>query len=484
MNRRQHDSPRDSAPEPRPTHAAASFSDGDTQVEVDPASAASVERKAGTAALQTDPVPADGDDPEATLVITPEMVRKASESVPPATGTTIPPENNQAADVSATIVDGPAETSADATLPDLAQLEPPADDGSRPAAADGQTTPAAPIIAEVSRALNSTLAPARPVEDPAFRGRFRCVDEPVAANGLLVWHAEDRITGQRVILREMDRDADNRSEARLALQQEAAVLAALNHPAVPRITGCGETTRNGFWLVTSAETPAAEPVLGDLITQCHAFPVESHERQAAMTDLLRRLALTAEAVAAVHAAGILHLNLTPETVQTHAAGGITLGGWEHAVSIDSLPAPEEAGNDLTGRSEPHSWTGQPAWTAPEQSRGQAALLSPACDVYTLGSLLYYALTGSPPLDDDVTVRMLAQLRTGAITPPSARNPRLSAGLDAICRRAMSVEASARYASAGELAADLWNWQTGLEATPGASWRERRLARHLTRRLQF
>jgi len=89
------------------------------------------------------------------------------------------------------------------------------------------------------------------------------------------------------------------------------------------------------------------------------------------------------------------------------------------------------------------------YMAPEQCRGER--VGPAADIYSLGCVLYEALTGRPPYPAaSEAARIAAHLHD---PPPSAseRWPAVPAALDAVIIRALDKEAGGRFASADELA---------------------------------
>ena len=104
------------------------------------------------------------------------------------------------------------------------------------------------------------------------------------------------------------------------------------------------------------------------------------------------LAGIAEALQAIHAAGIIHRDLKPSNVILAADGPRV---------IDFGIARGAAAPDLTGSG---SWVGSPWFMAPEQARGRR--VTPAADVFSLGSLAVYAAAGHPPFGTDGAVAVL------------------------------------------------------------------------------
>jgi serine/threonine-protein kinase len=86
--------------------------------------------------------------------------------------------------------------------------------------------------------------------------------------------------------------------------------------------------------------------------------------------------------------------------------------------------------------------GKWAYMAPEQARGEP--LTPRCDVFALGVVLYELITGQHPLGQRITAdeRDSGRIR---IVPPRVVDPSVPPGLDAICMKALAEQARDRYA---------------------------------------
>lgn len=144
----------------------------------------------------------------------------------------------------------------------------------------------------------------------------------------------------------------------------------------------------------------------------------------------RAVADVGEALDALHAAGFVHRDVKP---------GNVLVGADRAYLTDfglAKPIDDDPGLTAAGR-----WLGTADFAAPEQIRGGAAGV--ASDVYALGGVLFWAVTGRVPYptdSDEETMR--AHLREA---PPALDGP-----LGAVVQRAMRKVPAERYESAGSL----------------------------------
>src|SRR5262249_40047132 len=107
-----------------------------------------------------------------------------------------------------------------------------------------------------------------------------------------------------------------------------------------------------------------------------------------------------------------------------------------------------------GQTATDSLLGTPAYMAPEQAAGKVKEVGPAADVYALGVMLYECLTGRPPFQGESRAATLALVQHQEPVAPRRLNPAVPGDLETICMKCLEKEASRRYVTAAELAADL------------------------------
>ena len=163
------------------------------------------------------------------------------------------------------------------------------------------------------------------------------------------------------------------------------------------------------WVAT-AYVPA--PSLSTLVRQAGPLPVPA----------VRWLAAgCAEALASIHAAGLLHRDVKPSNVLVAPDGPRVIDfGVARAAERVQLTATRGGGA-----------SGTPAYMAPEQAR-DATQASPASDIFSLGATLVYAATGHPPYQGETVMDILVRLATEP--PDLADVPGELTGLVAACLR--------------------------------------------------
>ncbi len=99
----------------------------------------------------------------------------------------------------------------------------------------------------------------------------------------------------------------------------------------------------------------------------------------------------------------------------------------------------------------------PIYMAPEQVAAYGEP-EPCCDVYALGALTYFLVTGQPPFSGKTAIEVVATQLRGSIAPPSTLNPGVPADLEEVIVRCLRRSAEERYRDADRLEWALANCQ--------------------------
>ena len=123
--------------------------------------------------------------------------------------------------------------------------------------------------------------------------------------------------------------------------------------------------------------------------------------------------------------------------------------------------------------------GTPSYMSPEQASGRLSDVGPCSDIYSIGAILYEALTGQPPHRESNAMETLVSVMEADPEIPRQINPDIPRELEAICLKCLDKDPARRYETAEELAADLDRFLTGepvLAQTLGIVHRMRRWMR--------
>ena len=225
-------------------------------------------------------------------------------------------------------------------------------------------------------------------------------------------------------------------------RREGELLARIRHPGVVAVHALGEAP-DGPWLLMDLVEGES---LGELVRREGPLPAG---------EAVRIVADLAEAVAALHAQGVLHRDLKPENALRRPDGRVVLidFGLAWARDVDRLTRSQVV-------------LGSPAYMPPEQAEGrsQELLLDERADVYGLGATLFALLTGRPPFSGRTPVEVLNQVLHAAPRWPRPAPPR---SLRRLVERSLAKEPERRPESAASLAAELRAWAPGPERPAGA-----------------
>ncbi len=224
-------------------------------------------------------------------------------------------------------------------------------------------------------------------------------------------------------------------QALARFRREVTLLDRLKHPGIVRILATGQMQGGGLYL-------AMEYVDGpDLQTA-----IDQHG-PATVADALRILIQLAEALAFAHHQKIVHRDLKPANVLLAA------GDPAKAKIIDFGLAKLAADEGLTRLTEDEQVLGSPLYLAPEQSSSSS--VGPEADIYALGGLAYYVLTGAPLFAPRSAVAMVYAHVHEMPEPLAVRAPDLELpdGLDALLT-ACVAKLPAERPSAEQLVAEL------------------------------
>jgi tRNA A-37 threonylcarbamoyl transferase component Bud32/tetratricopeptide (TPR) repeat protein len=262
-----------------------------------------------------------------------------------------------------------------------------------------------------------TLAPGSVVA-----GRFEI--EALAGEGGMgtVYRARDRDRGETVALKIFLTHAEAAPEARTLLE--------LAHPNIVRCVAFGTTTEGSDYLATEwleGETLRARLLRGPLT----------------VAQTIRIARRVAEGLAAAHAWGITHRDVTPANIMLRAN------------QQDSTREPEvkllDFGLAVHGRAE--GAAGTVGYAAPEQARGDVAP-SPRADVFSLGCVMVECLLGEKPFEAETDVGVIARMLEGDTARVTTRLTNVPVALARLLARMLAADPESRPRDGAAIAMEL------------------------------
>jgi eukaryotic-like serine/threonine-protein kinase len=229
-----------------------------------------------------------------------------------------------------------------------------------------------------------------------------------------------------------ERAGDSRHVVRF--EREVRTMATLTHPNTVQVFDYGHSEDGTFYYVMEY-LPGL--TLERLVTQHGPLP------PGRAIHFLRQLC---GALREAHAVGLIHRDVKPSNVIVCQRGGVD----DTAKLLDfGLVLPPAGGLESEKLTQEGAVTGTPTYMSPEQAGGQENL-DARSDVYSVGALAYFLLTGQPPFAGRSPVKILAAHLYELPAPLTQHRPDVPADLEAVVLRCLAKEPAERYADAESL----------------------------------
>jgi eukaryotic-like serine/threonine-protein kinase len=277
----------------------------------------------------------------------------------------------------------------------------------------------------LTRAASPPNPEVRPV--PSRWGRYKLV-QPIGTGGYgVVYLAHDEELDRDLAIKLLHSSLAVREELRSRVRQEGRALARVRHANV----------------LTVYDVEEHEEQLGLCMEYIRGRTLEELIRTDGPLNADEAIVIgqaVCRALAAVHAAGLVHRDVKARNVMRERAGRIVV--MDLGAGLDRVPSGTHQSDGV----------GTPLYMAPELLEGGAATTQ--SDVYATGVLLYFLLTGEYPVEGRTLADIKEAHRTGRRAKLDERRLDLPAALVHVIERAMAADAAARPASASVLLREL------------------------------
>lgn len=211
---------------------------------------------------------------------------------------------------------------------------------------------------------------------------------------------------------------------------EARAAAKLHHPNIVGIFHFGHREGHYFF--------SMECVTGtDLARKLEDGPIEPEQAARYVRDVAR-------AIDYAHQKNVVHRDLKPANVLIDEAENVRVTDFGLAKQIDCDSSLTNSGVAV----------GTPAFMSPEQASGKSDRFGVVGDVYSMGAILYAALTGEPPFVGRSLIETMTMVMNDPPRRPRQLNSAVPKELETICLKCLEKPPHKRYPSAAALADDL------------------------------
>jgi serine/threonine protein kinase len=273
-------------------------------------------------------------------------------------------------------------------------------------------------------------APAAMLRPSNDFGEYELIEE-IARGGMgVVYKARQRKLDRIVALKMIRADQFDSRSAVLRFQNEAQAAAKLDHPGIVAIFDVGDLDGQPYLSMAYIDGE-------DLAARiCHG--------RMGPQEAARIVRDVSQAIQHAHERGIVHRDLKPPNILLDASDRPRVTDFGLARRVD-VP---------TGLSIDGSIIGTPSYMSPEQASGQTSRVGPACDIYSLGAVLFHLLTGRPPFVGANLLEIIRQVCEKPAESPRAIDSSVPVALERVCLKCLAKEPEQRYATAGAVAVDL------------------------------
>lgn len=263
-------------------------------------------------------------------------------------------------------------------------------------------------------------------------GQYRLMEKLGAGGMGEVYKAEHVLLKRPCAIKLIKAESETDAASISRFEKEVKTTAKLTHWNTIEIYDYGRTDDGTFYYVMEL-LPGKS--LEELVENYGSLPPER------VVYLLRQIC---GALQEAHSVGLIHRDIKPANIFASQRGGV----YDVAKLLD-FGLVKESNEKPDSGSKYGSFSGTPLYMSPEQASAYEDVDGRA-DIYSLGAVAYYLLTGQTPFTSKNILELLAAHRSSEIDPPSRLAPVIPVDLDSIILKCMAKKASDRFQDADEL----------------------------------
>jgi beta-lactam-binding protein with PASTA domain/tRNA A-37 threonylcarbamoyl transferase component Bud32 len=271
--------------------------------------------------------------------------------------------------------------------------------------------------------------------DSVFDGRYRVLGRIGGGGMAEVYLAEDNHLQRRVALKVLHRHFAQDQQFVERFRREAEAAAGLSHPNIVAVYDRGNFEGTYYIAMQYVEGPTLRVLIDRGLTIEQAVAIVRQVLEGARY---------------AHRKGIVHRDLKPQNVIVDPEG---------KAMVTDFGIARAGVSDIT---QTGSVMGTPHYLSPEQAQGHE--VTAVSDLYSVGVMLYEALTGRVPFEGENAVAIALKQVSEVPQRPSSLNPRVPPALDAVVMRALEKDPGQRFQNADAFIAAL----TAAMSAPGGA----------------
>ena len=259
-------------------------------------------------------------------------------------------------------------------------------------------------------------------------GPYRIINQVGRGGMATVYKAYQPSVDRYVAIKVLPSQLAESREFATRFQQEARIIAKLEHPHILPVFDYGESDGVSYFVMRYMEAGT----LKERMIEGRPLPMQEIDR------LFTQLA---EALSYAHSHGVVHRDLKPANVLIDSQGNIFLTDFGIAKLLESA-SPRLTQTDAI--------MGTPAYISPEQAQGHP--VDQRSDIYSLGIILYEMVTGSVPFTAETPLAVLFKHISDPLPPPSLVKSDIPPVIEQVILKALAKDPRDRFATAAEFVA--------------------------------